>query len=192
MAEPPPGSPLPFGFSSMRSGSRCATRAPSATRWSMSRSASGRTERRRFSGSRIEQSEGAKFWLRVMNELKGRGVEDVLIAIVDGLKGFPEAITAVFPQAQVQICVVRLIRHSLAFVSYKDHKSVVAALKNIYKAKDADTGAAALEDFAEGVWGRNIRRSLSPGGATGRKSFRSLPSPTTSGGLFTPRIPLKV
>jgi len=99
----------------------------------------------------IEQSEGAKFWLRVMNELKSRGVDDVLI---DGLKGFPEAITAVFPQAQVQTCVVHLIRHSLAFVSYKDRKSVAAALKNIYKAKDADAGKAALEDFAEGPWGK--------------------------------------
>jgi putative transposase len=101
----------------------------------------------------IEQNEGAKFWLRVMNELKGRGVDDVLIAIVDGLKGFPEAITAVFPQAQVQTCVVHLIRHSLAFVSYKDRKSVAAALKQIYKATDADAGKAALEDFAEGPWG---------------------------------------
>jgi putative transposase len=102
----------------------------------------------------IEQSEGAKFWLRVMNELKGRGVEDVLIAIVDGLKGFPEAITAVFPQAQVQTCVVHLIRHSLAFVSYKDRKAVAAALKQIYKAKDADAGKAALEAFDEAAWGR--------------------------------------
>ena len=86
----------------------------------------------------IEQNEGAKFWLRVMNELKNRGVEDVLIAIVDGLKGFPEAITAVFPQAQVQTCIVHLIRHSIvklhaehsamAFVSYKDRKAVAAAL----------------------------------------------------------------
>jgi putative transposase len=102
----------------------------------------------------IEQSEGAKFWLRVMNELKGRGVEDVLIAIVDGLKGFPEAITAVFPLALVQTCVVHLIRHSLAFVSYKDRKAVAAALKQIYKAKDADTGKAELEDFSEGPWGK--------------------------------------
>lgn len=101
----------------------------------------------------IEQSEGAKFWLRVMNELKTRGVEDVLIAIVDGLKGFPDAITAVFPQAQVQTCVVHLIRHSLAFVSYKDRKSVAAALKTIYKAKDADAAKAALEDVAESPWG---------------------------------------
>jgi putative transposase len=100
----------------------------------------------------IEQNEGAKFWLRVMNELKNRGVEDVLIAIVDGLKGFPEAITAVFPQAQVQTCIVHLIRHSLAFVSYKDRKAVAAALRTIYRAKDAEAGVAALEAFAEGAW----------------------------------------
>jgi putative transposase len=102
----------------------------------------------------IEQNEGAKFWLRVMNELKNRGIEDVLIAIVDGLKGFPEAITAVFPQAQVQTCIVHLIRHSLAFVSYKDRKAVAAALKTIYRAKDAEAGLAALEAFADGPWSR--------------------------------------
>ena len=102
----------------------------------------------------IEQSEGAKFWLRVMNELKGRGIEDVLIAVVDGLKGFPEAITAVFPQAQVQTCVVHLIRHSLAFVSYKDRRAVAATLKQIYRAKDADAGKTALEDFSNGQWGK--------------------------------------
>jgi putative transposase len=102
----------------------------------------------------IEQNEGAKFWLRVMNELKNRGAEDVLIAIVDGLKGFPEAITAVFPEAQVQTCVVHLIRHSLAFVSYKDRKTVAAALKEIYRAKDAEAGLAALDDFAEGPWNK--------------------------------------
>src|SRR5512144_1601056 len=98
----------------------------------------------------IEQTEGAKFWLRVMTELKTRGVEDVLIAIVDGLKGFPEAITAVFPLAQVQTCVVHLIRHSLDFVSYKDRKAVAAALKEIYRATDADAGQAALDAFETG------------------------------------------
>ena len=87
----------------------------------------------------IEQTEGAKFWLRVMNELKNRGVEDVLIAVVDGLKGFPEAITAVFPQTQVQTCIVHLIRNSLDFVSYKDRRAVASALKQIYRAKDAAT-----------------------------------------------------
>src|ERR671917_585663 len=102
----------------------------------------------------IEQSEGAKFWLRVMNELKTRGVEDVLIAVVDGLKGFPEAITAVFPETLVQTCIVHLIRSSLAFVSYKDRKAVAGALKEIYRAKDAEAGQAALEAFAASTWGR--------------------------------------
>ena len=109
--------------------------------------------RKEILGLWIEQTEGAKFWLRVMNELKNRGVEDVLIAVVDGLKGFPDAITAVFPQAQVQTCIVHLIRNSLDFVSYKDRKAVAAALKAIYRAKDADAGAAALEAFAAGEWG---------------------------------------
>src|SRR6202007_1866266 len=77
----------------------------------------------------IEQSEGAKFWLGVMNELKDPGVEDILIAIVDGLKGFPDAITAVFPQTQVQTCIVHLLRNSLDFVSYKDRKTVASGLK---------------------------------------------------------------
>src|ERR671929_134562 len=85
----------------------------------------------------IEQNEGAKFWLRVMNELKNRGVEDILLAVVDGLKGFPDAITAVFPRAQVQTCIVHLIRGSLDLVSYKDRKAVAAALKEVCRAKDA-------------------------------------------------------
>ena len=102
----------------------------------------------------IETSEGAKFWLRVMNELKNRGVEDILIAVVDGLKGFPEAINAAFPQALVQTCIVHLIRHSLEFVSWKDRKPLVPALREIYQAKDAEAGLAALEAFEAGEWGR--------------------------------------
>jgi putative transposase len=102
----------------------------------------------------IEQTEGAKFWLRVMTELKNRGVEDVLIAVVDGLKGFPEAITAVFPEATVQTCIVHLLRHSLEFVAYKDRKAVAAALKEIYRAVDAKAAEAALAAFEEGPWGR--------------------------------------
>ena len=77
----------------------------------------------------IEQTEGAKFWLRVMNELKNRGLSDILVAVVDRLKGFPEAINASFPQAVVQTCIVHLIRHSLEFVSWKDRKAVMPALK---------------------------------------------------------------
>lgn len=102
----------------------------------------------------LEQNEGAKFWLRVMNELKNRGVEDILLAVVDGLKGFPEAIRAVFPEATVQTCIVHLLRHSLDFVSYKDRKIVATALKDIYRAVDAEAGKAALEAFDAGHWGR--------------------------------------
>jgi putative transposase len=102
----------------------------------------------------IEQTEGAKFWLRVMNELKTRGIQDILIAVVDGLKGFPEAITATFPQATVQTCIVHLIRHSMSFVSWKDRKVLAKALKAIYRAKDADAGQAALSGFEDSEWGK--------------------------------------
>ena len=102
----------------------------------------------------VEQTEGAKFWLRVMTELRERGVEDILIAVVDGLKGFPDAIAAVFPRTQVQACIVPLIRNSLDLVSYKDRRTVAAALKEIYRARDAEAGRAALDDFADCPWGR--------------------------------------
>lgn len=102
----------------------------------------------------LEQNEGAKFWLRVMNELKNRGVEDLLIAVVDGLKGFPDAICAVFPEATVQTCIVHLLRNSLDFVSYKDRKLVATALKDIYRAIDAASAEAALSAFEAGPWGQ--------------------------------------
>jgi putative transposase len=102
----------------------------------------------------IEQTEGAKFWLKIMNELKNRGVEDVLIVVTDGLKGFPEAITAVFPQAMIQTCIVHLIRNSLDFVSYKDRKSVAGALKTVYRAENAEAAERALSEFEAGPWGR--------------------------------------
>ena len=79
----------------------------------------------------IEQTEGAKFWLRVMSELRNRGVQDLLIAVVDGLKGFPEAITSVFPKTVVQTCIVHLIRYSMQFASWKERKPIAAALKPI-------------------------------------------------------------
>ena len=119
----------------------------------------------------IENTEGAKFWLRVMNELRNRGVGDILIAVVDGLKGFPEAINAVFPETIIQTCVVHLIRHSLEFVSWKDRKPVVPALRMIYRAKDADAGKAALDAFDAGPGGENIPPSRRPGGATGTESI---------------------
>src|SRR6185369_2176966 len=82
----------------------------------------------------IEQTEGAKFWLKVFNELRSRGVGDILIAVVDGLRGFPEAIEAVYPQAQIQTCIVHLIRNSLNLASWKDRKELAAALKPVYQA----------------------------------------------------------
>ena len=102
----------------------------------------------------IETSEGAKFWLRVMNELRNRGVGDVLIAVVDGLKGFPEAINAVFPETIVQTCIVHLIRNSMDFASWKDRKAIAAALKTVYRAKGADAGRQAFDEFDAGPWGK--------------------------------------
>jgi putative transposase len=101
----------------------------------------------------IEQTEGAKFWLKVVNELKTRGVNDILIAVVDGLKGFPEAITTAFPQTLVQTCIVHLIRNSLAFVSWKDRKAIMPSLKAIYRAEAADIALTRLEEF-EAEWGK--------------------------------------
>lgn len=102
----------------------------------------------------IEQTEGAKFWLSVMNELKARGVTDVLIAVVDGLKGFPEAIEAAFPDALVQTCIVHLIRHSMAYASWKERKAIGKALKAIYQADSAEAAYTALEAFEAGEWGQ--------------------------------------
>lgn len=102
----------------------------------------------------IEQSEGAKFWLRVMNEIHARGTQDILIAVVDGLKGFPEAITSVFPQTVVQTCIVHLIRYSMQFASWKERKAIASALKPIYRAPSAEAATAELEGFDQGPWGR--------------------------------------
>jgi hypothetical protein len=102
----------------------------------------------------IEQTEGAKFWLRVVNDLKLRGVQDILIAVVDGLKGFPEAINTVFPETTVQTCIVHLIRNSLDFASWKDRKQVAAELKEVYRAPSAEAAAQALEAFDASLWGR--------------------------------------
>jgi putative transposase len=102
----------------------------------------------------IEQTEGAKFWLRVMHELQGRGVGDILIAVVDGLKGFPEAITSAFPQCVVQTCIVHLIRYSMQFASWKERKPLARALKPIYTASGAEAAERALEAFEAGPWGQ--------------------------------------
>jgi len=102
----------------------------------------------------IEQNEGAKFWLKVMNELRNRGVEDILIAVVDGLKGFPEAITTVFPQTSVQTCIVHLTRYSLAFCGWKDRQALARELKAIYRAETAEVAEIRLSEFEQSAWGK--------------------------------------
>jgi putative transposase len=109
----------------------------------------------------IEQTEGAKFWLKVMNELHARGVGDILIAVVDGLTGFPEAIGTVFPRTTVQTCIVHLIRNSLAFVSWKDRRKIMPDIRAIYRAETAEAAAARLDEF-EARWGAQYP-AIAPG-----------------------------
>ena len=97
----------------------------------------------------IEKNEGAKFWLQVFTELKNRGLQDVLIACIDGLKGFPEAIEAVYPDTDVQLCIVHMVRNSLKFVSYKDRKQIATDLKTIYRATTIEQAETALTAFAD-------------------------------------------
>lgn len=115
-------------------------------------------------------NEGAKFWLQVLTEMRNRGVQDIFVACVDGLKGFPEAIESVFPRTQVQLCIVHLVRHSLNYVSWKQRKKVAADLRPIYTAATAEAAAMALEEFAvkwdgthptiSQVWRRNWTRII--------------------------------
>lgn len=102
----------------------------------------------------IAQTEGAKFWLHVVTELKNRGVADIFIACVDGLKGFPEAIEAVYPKTAVQLCIVHLVRYSLNYVSWKLRKVVAAELRTIYAAATAEEAATRLDEF-EMQWGQD-------------------------------------
>ena len=101
----------------------------------------------------IENTEGAKFWLKVFNDLKTRGVADILIAVTDGLKGIGEALAALFPATTLQTCIVHLMRNSLDFASWKDRKHLAAALRPIYTAASAEAAAAELDAFEAGSWG---------------------------------------
>jgi putative transposase len=101
----------------------------------------------------IENTEGAKFWMKVFNDLKTRGVHDILIAVTDGLKGMPEALCAVFPATTLQTCIVHLIRNSLDYASWKDRKALAAAIKPIYTAPSAEAAQAELTAFEQGSWG---------------------------------------
>ena len=108
----------------------------------------------------FQASEGAKFWAKVLNDLRNRGVQGILIAVVDGLKGFPQAIKAALPRTQVQTCVVHLLRHSISFASYKDHRAVAAALKAVYTAVDAEAAAKLIYlalNATSTEWKRSVR-----------------------------------
>jgi len=104
----------------------------------------------------IENTEGAKFWMKVFNDLKTRGCNDILIAVTDGLKGMPEALAAVYTDTTLQTCIVHLIRNSLDYASWKERKALAAAIKPIYKAASAEAAMAELDAFAEGPWGQKF------------------------------------
>jgi transposase-like protein len=111
---------------------------------------------REILGLWIETTEGAKFWMKVFNDLKTRGVNDILIAVTDGLTGMPQALEAVFPRTTLQTCIVHLIRNSLDYASWKDRKPLAAALRPIYAAASAEAAEAALDAFEAGEWGRKF------------------------------------
>jgi len=100
-------------------------------------------------GMWISENEGAKFWLSVLTELQNRGLKDILIACVDGLKGFPEAINTVYPQTQIQLCIVHMVRNAMKYVPWKDYKAVAVDLKKIYQSVTEDEALLALDQFAE-------------------------------------------
>ncbi|EAA5420612.1 IS256 family transposase [Salmonella enterica subsp. enterica serovar Newport] len=102
-------------------------------------------------GMWLAENEGAKFWLSVLTELKNRGLQDILIACVDGLKGFPDAINSVFPQTHIQLCIIHMVRNSLKYVAWKDYKAVTSGLKTVYQAPTEEAALMALDAFA-GVW----------------------------------------
>ena len=104
----------------------------------------------------IEQTEGAKFWMKVFTDLKTRGCQDILIAVTDGLKGMEEALAAVFPRTTLQTCIVHLLRQSLDFANWKQRKPLATALRTIYSAPSADLAAAALDSFERGDWGQRF------------------------------------
>ena len=104
----------------------------------------------------IEGTEGAKFWMKVFNDLKTRGVNDILIAVTDGLKGMPEALGVVYPATTLQTCIVHLMRNSLDYASWKDRKLLAAAIRPIYAAPSAEAALAALDAFEQGAWGQKF------------------------------------
>ncbi|WP_250645191.1 transposase [Achromobacter xylosoxidans] len=165
---------------STRCGSRSATTTGSAkvVHLPLGAQADGQRD---VLGLWVEETEGAKFWLKVFNELKTRGCQDILVAVVDGLKGLAEAIGTAFPRTTAQSCIVPLIRNNLDHAGWKDRKAVAAALCPIYAAANVQAAEQALQTFADGPWGPSTPRSSRPGSGPGRTSRRSSCSRQTSG-----------
>ena len=107
--------------------------------------------RKELLGMWLAENEGAKFWLSVLTELKNRGLQDILIACVDGLKGFPDAINSVYPQTHIQLCIIHMVRNSLKYVSWKDYKAVTSGLKAVYQGPTEEAALMAMDAFS-GEW----------------------------------------
>ena len=123
----------------------------------------------------IEQTEGAKFWMKVFTDLKTRGCQDILIAVTDGLKGMEEALAAVFARTTLQTCIVHLLRQSLDFANWKQRKPLAVALRKIYTAPSADLALAALDSLSAANGASDFRRSSPHGAEPGLASCRSSP-----------------
>ena len=141
-------------------------------------------------GLSVAKSEGSKFWLAVLTELKNRGIEDVFIACCDGLTGLPDAIAAVFPHTTVQLCIVHMIRNSLKYVAWKDYKAITRDLKKIYTATSEPAARDALDEF-EAAWKPNTQPSLPYGDGIGITSCHSWPILPISAASSTPPTPSK-
>jgi len=133
------------------------------------------------------ENEGAKFWLSVLTDLKQRGVEDILIACIDGLKGFPEAIEAIFPKTKIQLCSVHQIRTSMRYVAEKDKKLVMEDLKPVYKAVNEEIDYENLLSFEE-KWGKKYPLLPNPGWIIGPIFLLSLSTRIRFARLYTPQI----
>ena len=141
-------------------------------------------------GMYVGENEGAKFWLSIINGLKNRGVQDILIACVDGLNGFPQAIEAVYPKTEIQQCIIHQIRNTTNYVSYKDLKKLMADLKMVYAAPDEAATLEELESFGENGTA-NIRRSINPGANAGLHFPLILNIPMKCGNSFIQLMRLK-
>lgn len=139
-------------------------------------------------GMWMGENEGAKFWLSILTELQTRGVQEIFIACVDGLSGFPEAINTVYPQAKVQLCIVHMVRNSLKYVSYKDYKAVTADLKQIYTSITAEEAERELDVFAA-KWDAKTALSAPNGGGIGSISFLCSTIQMKYAELFTLQTP---